>query len=77
MEEVYNLIIGVAVLILGIPIGNLLANSTKEELHKGRKWFNLLMILSLIGAVIFLFTKYDAIFFTFLFMTIVVSRSVK
>ena len=32
MEEVYKLIIGICVLALGIPIGNLLARATKEEL---------------------------------------------
>lgn len=76
MTEIYNFAIGIILLVLGIPIGNVLAKATKEELHKGRKWFRLLMIFSLIGAVIFLFVKNDVILFSLLFIAIVTSRSV-
>jgi hypothetical protein len=77
MLEVFKLLIGLAVLALGIPIGNLLAKHTKEELKDGRKYFNILIILCLIGAIIFIFLRNDAILFTLLFMAIVTSRSLR
>jgi F0F1-type ATP synthase membrane subunit c/vacuolar-type H+-ATPase subunit K len=77
MQQIYALIIGIAVLVLGIPIGNLLAKSTKDEAKKGKKWFKLVIILSSIGAIIFLILGNDALLFGFLFMAIVTSRSIK
>ncbi|MEK6913203.1 MAG: hypothetical protein AABW47_00850 [Nanoarchaeota archaeon] len=75
MQEAYNLIIGFVLLVLGIPIGNVLAKMTKEELKSGKKWFKLLIMLSLIGALVFLILGNDALLFTFLFIAIVTSRS--
>jgi uncharacterized membrane protein HdeD (DUF308 family) len=77
MQQVYLLLIGVALLILGIPIGNLLAKATKEELKSGKKWFKLIIIIGLIGAVVSLILGKDALLFTFLFIAIVTSRSIK
>jgi hypothetical protein len=77
MQEIYKLLIGIAVLLLGIPIGNILAKNTKEELKGGRGWFLLLIALSLIGAIINLIFLNDALLFTFLFIAIVTSRSLK
>lgn len=77
MEELYKLIIGVIVLALGIPLGNLLAKSTKEELKKGRFYFKIFMIVNLIGALVFLVLRNDVIFFSLLFITIVTSRSLR
>jgi uncharacterized membrane protein YeaQ/YmgE (transglycosylase-associated protein family) len=75
--EYYQLIVGIIFLICGFFSGNLLAKATKEELKSGKKWFKLLIIISLIGAVVFLFIKKDAILFAFLFMAVVTSRSLK
>jgi len=77
MEEVYKLVIGVAFLILGFPIGNILAKMTKEELHSGKKYFKTLIIVSLVGAVVFLILGNDALLFGLLFIAIVTSRSLK
>ncbi len=77
MQELYKLLMGVALLILGIPIGNLLAKITKEELRSGKKYFRILIILSLIGAVVFLILGNDAILFGLLFIAIVTSRSLR
>jgi len=77
MQELYKLIIGIVLLILGIPIGNLLAKITKEELHSGKEYFKLLIILCLIGAIVFLILGNDAFLFSFLFIAIVTSRSLK
>ena len=68
---------GILLLILGIPIGNLLAKVTKEELKQGKKYFRILIILSLIGAVVFLILGNDALLFGLLFIAVVTSRSLK
>jgi hypothetical protein len=75
MQEIYRLLIGIGVLILGIPIGNILAKRTKEELKEGERWFLLLIIFSFIGAILNLIFLNDALLFTFLFIAVVTSRS--
>jgi hypothetical protein len=77
MQEIFLLLIGIAVLALGIPVGNILAKATKEELKQGKKWFILVIIFSLIGGIIFLIVRNDALMFTFFFIAIVGSRSLK
>ena len=73
--ELLDIIIGVVVLILGIPIGNFLAGKTKDELKSGQSWFKLIIVISLIGSVVGDFLRNDALLFSFLFITIVTSRS--
>jgi uncharacterized membrane protein YhaH (DUF805 family) len=75
MQEILKIIIGIAMLALGIPIGNILAKNTHEELKRGRKWFMLLIFISLIGAVISIIFAEDSLLFAFLFIAIVTSRS--
>lgn len=70
-------VIGVIFLVLGIPIGNLLAKYTKEELRQGQKWFKLIIVLCLLGAIITAVLKIDFLFFGFLFVAVVTSRSLK
>ncbi len=77
MEQLYQIILGLALLALGIPIGNLLAKATKEELKSGKKYFKILIILSLIGAFAFLILRNDVLLFSLLFIAIVTSRSLK
>ncbi len=77
MEQIYALLIGVAILALGVPIGNVLAKITKEELKHGKKYFKTLIILSLAGAIVFLILGNDALLFGLLFIAIVTSRSLK
>jgi len=77
MQEVLKLIIGIAVLILGFPVGNILAKETREELNGGRKWFFLLICVSFIGAILSLIFGQDALLFIFLFIAIVTSGSIK
>ncbi|MFA5019734.1 MAG: hypothetical protein WC533_01405 [Candidatus Pacearchaeota archaeon] len=45
-------------LILAIPAGYILKKMTKEEIRKGRKYFKLISISSLILAVILYFIKF-------------------
>jgi hypothetical protein len=77
MSTIYELLIGIAILILAVPIGNILAKATKEELAKGRKWITLLVIASLIGGIITLVLRNDALMFTFFFIAVAASRSLK
>ncbi len=77
MTETFNLITGMLALILGIPIGDFLAKHTKEELKAGKKWFKLIIVFSFAGSIISLIFRNDALLFSFLFMAIVTSRSLK
>lgn len=72
-----NLIIGILVLLFGFPLGSWLAKITKEELKEGQKWFKLIILVSLIGAIVSLIFRNDFLLFTFLFILIVTSRSLK
>ena len=75
MNEILSFVIGIVILILGFPIGSLLAKQTKEELKSGQKWFRVILLISGIGAIISLIVRNDALMFGFLFMFIITSRS--
>jgi len=77
MQQIYQFLLGILLLILGIPIGNILAKVTKEELKLGKKWFNFLIIVCFVMAFIFLIIGNDILLFTLLFIAIVTSRSLK
>ncbi len=77
MLEVIKILIGIGILILGIPIGNLLAHFTKEELKDGRKWFRLIVALSLVGGFVGLIIGNDSLLFGMFFIAIVTSRSLR
>ncbi|MBI2043827.1 hypothetical protein HYT24_00495 [Candidatus Pacearchaeota archaeon] len=77
MEGVIKLLIGIIALVLGVFIGNFLAKSTKEELMENQKWFRLIVFLSLVSAILSIIAKDDVMFFSFLFIAIVTSRSLR
>ena len=77
MIEDYAFPVGIVMLVLGVPLGNLLARITKDELKQGKKWFKLLILISLISAIASLFFKKDILFFSFLFIAVVTSRSLR
>ncbi len=77
MLEILKILIGIFILILGIPIGIFLAKNTKEELKQGQKYFIILTWLGLIGGLIGLIIGNDVLLFTMFFIAIVTSRSVK
>ena len=77
MNELIRLIIGIVVLLLGIPIGNLLARVTNDEQEKGQWWFRLIILFALIGGFVGLVIRSDIIMFTFFFIAIVTSRSLR
>lgn len=75
MEDILKIAIGIAFLLLGIPIGSYLAQKTKEELKDGQKWFKLIIVISIVCSIFSLITGNDFLFFSFLFIAIVTSRS--
>jgi len=77
MEEFFRLIIGVVVLALGMPLGNLLAKLTSDELKSGRFWFKIIVFIGLIGGFIGLVIGNDFLMFSLFFIAIVTSRSLK
>ncbi|MBU1894261.1 MAG: hypothetical protein KJ983_00405 [Candidatus Omnitrophica bacterium] len=77
MDELFKILIGLVVLVLGILIGNFLARVTKEELKSGQKWFRLIVIFSLIGGFVGLLFGNDVLMFSLFFIAVVTSRSLK
>ena len=77
MQEIFKLLIGVAVLILAFPIGDILAKKTKEELKQGRIWFKIIVYVGLVGGVVGMFIGNDVLMFSFFFMALVTSRSLR
>jgi hypothetical protein len=71
MQEIIKILIGILVLIAGIPIGIILAKLTKEELKQGQKWFKIILLISFIGGITGLIIKNDILLFSFLFMAII------
>jgi len=77
MQELIRLIIGIAVLLLGIPLGDFLARVTNDEQEKGQWWFRFIILLALIGGFVGLIIGNDIILFTFFFIAIITSRSLR
>jgi len=75
MAEHLNILVGFLFLVLGIPLGNLIRNLTKDEQKIGRKWFKLLVLIGLLGGIVGLIIGNDVVLFTFFFIAIVTSRS--
>ena len=77
MQEIFKLLIGVAVLVLAFPIGDILTKKTKEELKQGRIWFKIIVYVSLVGGVVGMFIGNDVLMFSFFFMALITSRSLR
>ncbi len=75
MTRLYQYVLAIVMLVLAVPIGNVLAKLTKEELRLGNKWFKILIISTLILALLSLVIGKNDLFFTFLFVAVVTSRS--
>lgn len=76
MEEIFKIVLGIGILILGVPIGSYLAGITEEELPKGQFWFKIICILGVAGGFIGLLIKNDFLLFGLFFVAIVASRSI-
>lgn len=74
---IFEILVGILVLIMGIFIGDFLAKLTKEELKEGQVWFKLIIVKSFFGVILSLILKNDVLFFSFLFIVMVTSRSLK
>ena len=72
-----QLFIGVIVLILGIPLGIYLAKYTKDEAGAGQGWFKLIVTISLVGVLVGLISRNDILLFSFAFIAVVTSKSLK
>ena len=70
-------LMGIIILALGFPLGDLLRRYTKDENVVGQFWFKVIIILAVIGAVLALVFREDSLFFTFVFIVIVTARSLK
>ena len=77
MTEIVEILIGVIVLILGFFVGNYLAEYTRDESKTGQGWFKLIIVLSLIGVLVGLILGNDVLLFSFAFIAIVTSRSLR
>lgn len=77
MQEIIKIIIGIVVLALGIPIGNFLSKITKDEKKHGRKWFKLITTIALACGFVALILGNDVLLFSFFFIAIVSSRSLR
>ena len=77
IKVMIKILMGSIILLLAIPLGNYLAKKTKEELKKGQFWFKIITVVSLIGSVIYLVLENEVLFFAFLFIAIVTSRSLE
>ncbi len=77
MQEIFKLLIGIGVLILAFPIGDILAKKTKEELKAGRRWFKIIIYASLVGGVVGLLIGNDILMFSFFFIALVTSQSLR
>ena len=58
MQETLKIAIGIAFLLLGIPIGSYLAEKTKEELKQGKKWFKLIIFVNFLNLIFFGFENF-------------------
>ena len=56
---------------VSIPVGYLIAWLARDELIIGRKWFKILMLISVIGIIAAYIFKEKVILFSFLFILIV------
>ncbi len=77
MLQITKILIGIAVLALGFPIGKWISQTTKEEISQGQKWIKILTLLGLAGGILGLILGNDFILFSSFFVSIVTSRSIK
>ena len=77
MSETFKLLIGIFILLLAIPLGSFIAKLTKEELKGGQKWFKIIIFLGILGAIFSLYFRNDYFLFTFLFISITASMSLR
>ena len=65
------MLLEITILLLGFPVGFLIAWLANDELHVGRKWFFGLMVLSFIGIILFFALRVSYVSLTFGFILII------
>lgn len=50
--NIIQIVLTVAITLLGYPLGLLISHFTQEELRTGRKWFKLILLISLIFIIL-------------------------
>ncbi len=65
------MIIEIIILFLAVPVGILIARLTRDEMKDGRKYFQIIEFISIIGAIVFSFLRLPYISYTFGFILIV------
>lgn len=65
------MILEILILVLAVPIGILIAKLAEDELAAGKKYFRILIIVSLLGGIWFLFTRQEVLAWTAWFIFIV------
>ena len=71
------MIIEVGLLILAVPLGFLLAWAARDELVSGRKWFMVLLVISIVAGIGFYVFGLGHIGWTFGFIAVVSFISLK
>mgnify|MGYP001584158899 FL=1 len=66
-----EMILEIIILLLGIPVGYLIALMARDELKAGRKWFGVLVIASILGAVWFYLIGESVIVWSFGFVGVI------
>ncbi len=65
------MIIEISLLILAVPVGFLIAWMTGDELVAGRKWFMVLLVISIVAGIGFCVFGYGYVGWTFGFIAVV------
>ena len=60
----------ILILLLAVPVGYLIAWLARDELVVGRKWFKILIVISLISAILAIYFRKTDIFFSSSFISI-------
>lgn len=75
----FQIILTIIIALLGYPIGLFIAKLTEEELEQGRKWFMLIILVSIMGIILSLvFTNNETLLFlvaSFVFVALVALAS--
>ena len=77
MNEFIQIGFGVLSLIIAFFLGKFVASISKDELHMGHKWFETILLISFLGVISSAIFRNDALMFTFLFILVFTSRSVR
>ncbi|MEM4215283.1 MAG: hypothetical protein QW484_02900 [Candidatus Pacearchaeota archaeon] len=77
--NILTIILVIIIALLGYPTGLLIAKFTEEELHTGRKWFKLIIVVCILAIIVSIFiAKAETLLFlisSFIFILLVALAS--